>query len=110
MEMLRVVQHVAQARPGMNPASLRQTIRSLSRICEAAKKLGWVAIDTPAAEVLDIVANRSRERVRCDIIELFPAAGEYHQKLYRWALGAWRDTITGGQQCAASEPTQGRPQ
>ena len=93
MEYLRVARQVAQARPGMNLASVRQTVRSLTRICEAAKREGWVRADTPAAETLDAVAERGPERVRRDMRALFPQASEYHLKLYRWAMGAWRDAV-----------------
>lgn len=78
----------------MKPASVRQTVRSLTRICGAAKKLGWVSVDAPAAEALDAVAGRGLERVRCDVAQLFPEASEWHKRIYRWALGAWRDAIT----------------
>lgn len=93
MEWLRVSRQVAQARPGMNLASVRQTVRNLTRIHEAAKNVGWVKADTPAAETLDLVAGRGPEWVRRDMRALFPQAGEYSLKLYRWALGVWRDAI-----------------
>ena len=113
MEWLAVIRMVSEARPKQGTASLRKTLRYLSRIVNAARerqKNSWpdrhgladkealhcnrCLVDTPAAEILDSVVTRRKDfhGIGLYLVELFPDEEPGVRVHMRRALASWAST------------------
>lgn len=110
MEWLAVIRMVSEARPKQGTASLRKTLRYLSRIVNAVRErqknyqndgepvydvrstTSWV--DTPASEVLDSVVARRKDfhGIALFISALFPDEAPGVRIHMRRAMASWAST------------------
>ena len=105
---LHVARRIKRARPRQKLASLRQTLRSLTRIANAYahkyRRQSSAPLSAIAGAETSIASEKRISGVECldrvieggySPVELFPDASVWELKLYRWALSAWKDSNAG---------------
>jgi hypothetical protein len=92
MEWLHVCGLIVKARPNQKTASIRQTLRLLTRLVDADRKNH--AQGTVAAQILDHLAEQWCDKLKAwhGVGDMFPTASDADRRVLLWALNAWRST------------------